>query len=453
MAYQIALDIANRAIQHLVGVNRIYALYDDKTPVAKEIAFTYDKVRDAELRRNTWRFAIRSAVLRPITSATVLWTPPAWVAATTYAAGAVVNYTPTTLNTAEFGANPIPYLWYCDVPVAGSASNSAPDIATAWHRYFGPLTCEPFVSGDNPPTAPTLSAVVSGALAAATYYVRTTYITTTGETMPSGESSLAVAANSVLRVTSPAAQTGATAYHVYAGTTADEETLQTGTGAITIGTDWTEPTSGLVVGRGLPLAETNTDLPGFWAGEITVLNATVYTSLVSSNVDAPPSGKWLAQGGTVAPLNVLYPLGSGPSVNAGARNAFRLPAGFLRLAPSDLSADFNAYLGAPTGLPDEDWVQQGNYLISRCVGPLPINFVADVVDVYEFDSLFCEMVAARIATEVAGASGVCDRADVGPSKRDAMVHYFAERRQAYQANSVLQGRAATPLNRYIIARL
>lgn len=450
--YQIPLDIANRAIQHLIGVTRIYAM-TDTTAQAREIAFAYDKIRDAELRRNAWRFAIRRAVLRPLTTATVLWTPAAWVATTTYAAGAVVRYTPAGLNVSEDGANPVPYLWYCDIPIAGLATNLAPDISTAWHRYFGPVTCEPFVSADAVPIAPTLSSTLAGALAAATYYVKVTYITTTGETLPSTVSSLVVAVNRELVVTSPIAQTNATKYHVYVGTTTGEETLQTGTGAITIGTDWTEPASGLVAGRGLPLTKSSTSLPGMWAQEITVLDATVYTSLVSSNIDAPPSGKWLAQGGTVAPLNILYPLGAGPAADTSTRNVFRLPYGFLRKAPTDPASDTGQYVGIPSGLADEDWVFEGNYVISRMTNPLLVRFVSDMVDVYDFDPLFCEMVAARIASEVAGCPGVCSADMVGASMRNANAHYRAERLQAYQANSLLVGRAATPMNRYMVARL
>lgn len=452
MAYQIALDIANRAIQHLIGVNRIYDLADT-TPAAREIAFSYDKIRAAELRRAAWKFAIRRTVLRPITTATVLWTPAAWAATTTYAAGAVVSYTPTTLNVSEKGANPVPYLWYCNVAIAGLAANDPPDVSIVWHRYFGPVTCEPFVSADSVPIAPTLGSTVAGALTGSTIYVKVTYVASTGETLPSTVSSKAVATNSVLTVTSPIAQTNATAYHVYAGLTSGEETLQTGSGAITIGVDWTEPTTGLVIGRGLPTTVTSVRVPGFWSQETTLLNATVYTSLVSSNIDVPPSGKWLAQGGTAAPLNVLYPIGAGPTAQTGTLNVFRLPHGFLRKAPTDPAADTSQYVGIPSGMGDDDWVFEGNFLLTKVFGPLLLRFVSEMVDVYDFDPLFCEMVAARIASEIAGTPGVCAADVVGASMRNANAHYRSERKQAYQANSILSGRAATPTNRYMLARL
>lgn len=95
------------------------------------------------------------------------------------------------------------------------------------------------------PAAPTLGSAAGGTLAATTYYVKVTYVTAAGETLPSAESSLAVAVNNVLTVTSPSAQAGATGYNVYVSTSAGTETKQNST-PIAIGTNWTEPTSGLV---------------------------------------------------------------------------------------------------------------------------------------------------------------------------------------------------------------
>ncbi|NMV36769.1 hypothetical protein [Ralstonia insidiosa] len=105
------------------------------------------------------------------------------------------------------------------------------------------------------PGAPALSSSVAGALAATTYYVKYTLSTAVGETLPSAESSLAVPANSVLVGQSPAAQNGVTGYNVYVGTTTGNETKQNST-PIAIGTNWTEPTTGLIAGAALPTAST-----------------------------------------------------------------------------------------------------------------------------------------------------------------------------------------------------
>lgn len=105
------------------------------------------------------------------------------------------------------------------------------------------------------PAAPVLTDVASGALAGTTYYVKTTYLNTYGETTASAESSRAVAINRVLKVTSPAVKSGATTYNVYVSTSAGTETLQNGA-PIAIGTDWQEPDAGLIAGAALPVANT-----------------------------------------------------------------------------------------------------------------------------------------------------------------------------------------------------
>jgi hypothetical protein len=107
------------------------------------------------------------------------------------------------------------------------------------------------------PAAPTLGSTVSGALAATTYFVKTTYVSAIGETLGSAESTLAVALNSVLTVASPATYPDAAGYNVYVSVTTGIETKQNGGTPIAIGTAWTEPTTGLVAGAALPTSNTS----------------------------------------------------------------------------------------------------------------------------------------------------------------------------------------------------
>jgi len=108
------------------------------------------------------------------------------------------------------------------------------------------------------PTNGALTAVAGGALTAATYYVRSTWVNSLGETLGATETSLAVAANNVLRVASPSSVAPASAigWNVYVSTATGTETKQNGTTPIALGTAWTEPTSGLVAGAALPAANT-----------------------------------------------------------------------------------------------------------------------------------------------------------------------------------------------------
>ena len=106
------------------------------------------------------------------------------------------------------------------------------------------------------PSAPTLSSVSGGSLGAATYYVKVTLLDSTGETPPSSESSLAVAAGNLLQVTSPIGS-GAltTSWNVYVSTSSGTEVLQNAT-PIPLTENWAEPTSGLITGVSPPTLNT-----------------------------------------------------------------------------------------------------------------------------------------------------------------------------------------------------
>jgi RHS repeat-associated protein len=99
--------------------------------------------------------------------------------------------------------------------------------------------------------APTLSQTSGGTIPATTYYVKVAYVFNGPAGPGSAESSLAVSANHLLQVSSPAGMPGATGYNVYAATASGNEVLQNTT-PIALGTNWTEPTTGLVTGTAAP---------------------------------------------------------------------------------------------------------------------------------------------------------------------------------------------------------
>jgi hypothetical protein len=104
-----------------------------------------------------------------------------------------------------------------------------------------------------PPLAAVLSSVAGGTLSAASYYVKISYVTATGETAASAETAIALAADLLLQVASPALDTKslATGWNVYIGSSSYGETKQNTT-PIAIGTAFTLPTSGLITGTALP---------------------------------------------------------------------------------------------------------------------------------------------------------------------------------------------------------
>ncbi len=118
-------DIANRACQH-VGARRIATMLDNSRQ-ATEINFCYDKLRRAELRRSTWRFATRRAMLRAITATSKRFIPEAWDDATNYTAGQIVQDADGTY-------------WICAVDtVGGTLGGFVAGQPPFWQQYFGPV--------------------------------------------------------------------------------------------------------------------------------------------------------------------------------------------------------------------------------------------------------------------------------------------------------------------------
>lgn len=85
-------NIANRALQHC-GAERIATglLWTEDSKNASEIREAYDIVRQSEIRRNVWRYSIRTQVLRPLDTTTRYVTFPAWSALVNYAINDIVS--------------------------------------------------------------------------------------------------------------------------------------------------------------------------------------------------------------------------------------------------------------------------------------------------------------------------------------------------------------------------
>lgn len=123
--FQVPADIGNRALQHLGQRQMSAALgFSENTKNATETSFAYGKLREAELHRNSWRFAIRRQILRAIDTNTLIVKPALFVQATTYFRGSIV---------ADGNNN----LWISNQP---NNLGNDPLASTAWDPYFGPLT-------------------------------------------------------------------------------------------------------------------------------------------------------------------------------------------------------------------------------------------------------------------------------------------------------------------------
>lgn len=272
LVYRNPVDIANRALQH-IGQTRISDVlgFNEDSKAAAECGFSYDKLRQAELRRGLWKFSIRKVALRALDANTKFLSPTLWSSTTTYSQGAVVTDDTNTI-------------W---VSTAGSNLAQAPGNSSFWETYCGPLSVSLY-----------------------------------------------------------------------------DATIQ------------------------------------YSAGELVYIAAQVYMSTQSGNAQTPPGSQWIAITATIAAINILYPIGTGPSEQTTTRNVYRLPANFLRKIPQDPKAGSTSVLGGPSGVPYTDWLIEGDYIVSMEAAPIIFRFGADVTWVPSFDPMFCEGLAARIALEL-----------------------------------------------------
>ena len=117
---------------------------------------------------------------------------------------------------------------------------------------------------------PHLETTAGGSLAARIYFVRITYEDSLGNETNAGDNNEQyIAASNLIDVKSPnppftilAKGVQLVGYHVYASEIENSETKQTSS-AIAFGTDWPEPTSGLIVGVSAPTANNITVLDGY----------------------------------------------------------------------------------------------------------------------------------------------------------------------------------------------
>ena len=380
-----SLDIKNRACQHL-GATRIASETEDSVNNA-ETSFVYTKLRRAELRRNTWRFATKHAVLRPIDNTTFLLSPALWNAGVQYLPGSVVR----DVNG---------YLW-----LSNQANNigNDPNETDVWDCYFGSMTVDAFDTsgstayfagdlvymGTNAPNTGgyviymslqngnTETPNVADAWNVATTYNQDETVSYSGRQWRS-----LIALNVGNAPVQDPANWSAT--QTYNNSTSDEVTGSDGyiyetqiNGNVGINPVTDDGTNWAKIGTG-------PGIPNAW-----------------SAVPAMPasSSTWVPLYAALTSFNFVYPIGVGPLSQEMTKNIFRLPSGYLRVAPQDPKAGINSFLGAPAYNNQNDWLFEGNFLISQTAHPIIFRFIADVTKVTDMDDLFCEGLGARIGLE------------------------------------------------------
>jgi GH35 family endo-1,4-beta-xylanase len=139
-----------------------------------------------------------------------------------------------------------PFDWQYEVNVPGPVASSTPE-----------------------PAAPTTSTTPGGSQPATTYYVRTTYVSSTGEGLASPRTTVTVPASQQLVISSPAALSGYSSYNVYVSTDNMPEVKQNAN-AIALGTSFDEPTTA-------PAAPTLSSQSGGTLAATTYYAAVTYT--------------------------------------------------------------------------------------------------------------------------------------------------------------------------------
>ncbi|MDR3562045.1 MAG: hypothetical protein P4N59_11505 [Negativicutes bacterium] len=438
LAYQTPVDICNRALQQ-VGATRIVALTDDSKS-AGECQFAYDKLRQSELRRNAWRFAIRQTALRPVNSlsaligqtpsssvplASMLLNPPVYSTAITYPLGAIVA-----------DANGV--LWQSQIP-----NNLGGTFGQNWVEYFGSLQVNPYDTTGQ-----------TG------YYPGELVYTASG-----GQFSVFLALCYTQNATPGAAQAYNSAQVYYAGAVVQgsNSTLYQCLLNESVGVDPTTVPA--------PWVATTTYAIG---AQVVATDGYVYTSKINSNTNNNPAGnsqtadwtqnspaywtslfvaatgsnQWQQITAQVSPIELLYPAGTGPAWQTTTKNIFLLPNGYLRQVPQNSKAGATSFLGAPSGDQYSDWLFEGNFIVTGSSNVIVLKFIADVNEVQTFDPMFCEGLAARLGLEL------CEPLTQSAQKKSEIEGVYAlVMREARTINGIETGATEPPEDDYIACRL
>lgn len=383
-AFTQLLDIIKSVADHL-GLPHPLDVTDD-SKLCQLSTSEYPKMRQAELRRNVWRFSVRRAALRPINvqtftfpngtvqNPTLVLTPPAYSAVTTYLVGAIVSS----------GGS----LWMNTAPA--NLNNTPGVVGSGWVNFFGSLCVNPYDSLQS-------------------YY--------SGEMVYKS--------------------TGIGTYAVYLavmnGASEDPAVIDTYDATATY------PAGALVVSGGInyiSLVDMN-------------LNHTPVSSPTAWAVSAlTNSSQWVVLTGAVlSQINFIYPIGAGPVQQQATRNVYMLPYGYLRQAPQDPKAGSVSVLGGPSGLQYNDWIFEGNYIISREAQPIVLRFAADITDISAMDSMFAHGLSARIAYTI------CEPVTTSTEKlKNCTMAYAKNMTEARQVNGIEEGPTEPPEDDWITCR-
>lgn len=430
MPFLDSLDIANRALNHL-GVNPILSVTEDTTN-NNEVAAVYDKVRRAELRRNSWRFAIRKTVLRPVTPTMLELNPGLYSATQVY-----MQY--------ELARDVNGQIWISLIP--DNVGNPQGGNNEAWDMYFGPMTADVWTAGASGIVG--WSSVTTYALGnqvvGSDQNVYTSLINGNLNHNPVSDGGVNWFKGGPVN-TVGSYQAGELAY-VVTGVTPNgyqlfmslvsnnldtPNTAQAWSSVVQYNQDQIVSFNGSNWRSLLPVNINNSPAvpPAAWVSNTNYTNGNqvtgsdnfIYTASQNTQGNDPTTDggvHWTNTNTLAAWTNTpslftqdlnwryitcalknlvfIYPIGAGPSTQTATANVFRLPAGYVGPAPQNPKLGVMTFLGGPSGNNEPDWELEGNFIISRWFKPIIFRFVADISKVRDMDDMFCEGLACRIA--------------------------------------------------------
>ena len=401
MPYQSPVDIGNRALQHITQGS--ISSFTEDSVAAGNINLCYDQLRLAELSRHVWAFAIKRARVRPVRFSTQLWTPPTYNPATTYTVGQVVMYASTAY------ANAAIYPWICQVP---SSIGATPDLSTDWSHFFGVMATDIFDSGASYAAGEVV--IQPPAYAGGTTYAKNNIVESVG----------------LFYVSLSAGNVGHTPLT-----------------SPTFWSPWVLPSAGS---------------PNVTPPIITAISfntaPNIYVSLLNDNgpltqtpVPLPSaSAFWTSTAGTLKQLTILWPPGTGPVNQLSTANLYPLPFTWLRPAPEMANDSKHPWLGALQGQIPKDVVYQGKYFtapgMQSPVGGYDLQFAADIADVTEMHTQFCETLAVRIGKEI-------DEPITAGANTDKLERAYKQTTgEAMRIDQILQGDPAEEMDQFISVR-
>jgi hypothetical protein len=495
------VDIANRALQHC-GATGITSL-DDNDKNAAEVKKCLDSLRQAELRDNVWTFACKRAVLYPINTPisgapfgttaqpTLLLNPSEWNAGRQYPFGYIVQHNGT---------------YWCNNALSSVGQEPGLDATTNWDVYFGSVCVNAWgdPTGDVPPDGVTTIGYFVGDLV---YVGSQVFVSLQNSNVASPLDPDAWSSTVVYSEGQTVADADGWEWRSFTNNNIGAQPGVYGmwssaptysVGSYVIGSDRVlykalvsnsnhNPASGAS-----PTQWSAVGAPGSWPlwenartyaenDYVAGTDGQVYQAVQGSNTNHQPvgatynpntpatnwwvpvgitvpwyanfgagasNGAWLGIDASLDPINIMYPIGTGPSIQTQNKNIFFLPNGHLREAPQEPKAGSVSFLGAPTGRMYDDWEFNGNFIISQSPFPIIYRFVADVSQVPQMDAMFKEAWAARIGLEV------CEPLTQATAKIATIERQYKRfMDRAKTTNGIEQGPTEAPEDDYITCRI